>query len=91
MSADLMSRLWMLVQAYPALAFVFIAILCLLGTMQALALLSLSRPPLPLHQWEDDEAQARAVTRPAQLDSHIAAVDASAPWRRSGGNWRGEL
>lgn len=81
MAADLMSRLWLLVQAYPALAFIFLLILCLLGTLLALAVLSLSRPPLPLHQWEDDEAQARAVSGRMPLES----------WRRSGGNWQGDL
>ncbi len=78
---DLWHRLWQLVLTYPGLAFMLAVILCLLGTLLALALLSLSRPPLPLHQWEDDEAQARAVSGRVPLES----------WRRSGGNWKGDL
>jgi len=78
---DLWHRLWQLVLTYPALAFVLVVIVCLLGTLVALALLSMSRPELPLRQWEDDEAQARAVSGRVPLES----------WRRSGGNWRGDL
>lgn len=81
MAPDLWHRLWQLVLIHPGPAFMLVVILCLLGTLLALALLSLSRPPLPLHQWEDDEAQARAVSGRVPLES----------WRRSGGNWKGDL
>lgn len=81
MAPDLWHRVWQLVLTYPGMAIMLVVILCLLGTLLALALLSLSRPPLPLHQWEDDEAQARAVSGRVPLES----------WRRSGGNWKGDL
>lgn len=74
MSADLLPRLWLLASLYPGLAFVLIIIVCLLGTLVALAIVSMSRPELALHQWQDDDDQHRAVTRPAPL-----------PWGRAGG------
>ena len=81
MAPDLWARLWQLVLTYPSLAFMLVVILCLVGTLIALALLSMLRPEMPLRQWEDDEAQARAVSGRMPLDN----------WRRSGGNWRGDL
>ena len=74
MSADLLPRLWLLASLYPGLALLLIIIVCLLGTLVALAIVSMSRPELAMHQWEDDDEQARAVTRPAPL-----------PWGRAGG------
>ena len=74
MSADLLPRLWLLASLYPGLVLVLAIILCLLGTLVAVCLVSMSKPELPLHQWADDDEQARAVTRPAPL-----------PWGRAGG------
>lgn len=62
-SAELWVRLWLLASAYPWLAALFVALLSTLGTLFALALVSLARPELPLHQWEDDDDQHRAVSR----------------------------
>lgn len=81
MAPDLWSRLWLLVLTYPSPAFMAVVILCLVGTLIALALVSISRPRVPLDQWEDDAEQQSAVSRPAPLQS----------WRRSGGNWQGDL
>lgn len=78
---DLWQRLWQLVLTYPALAFMFGVILCLLGTLVALALLSGSRPRIPLQQWEEDDEQYRAVSGRAPLE----------PLRRSGSSWDGKL
>ena len=74
MSADLLPRLWLLASLYPGLVLVTFIIACMLGTLVALAIVSPSKPELPLHQWADDDEQARAVTRPAPL-----------PWGRAGG------
>ena len=63
MAGDLLHRLWWLVLAYPALAFMLVALLWLAGTLIALALLSMLRPELPLRQREDDDDQHRAVSR----------------------------
>jgi fatty acid desaturase len=59
--------------------------LCVIGF--ALCLVSMLRPDLPLHRWEDDEEQQRAVTRPAGLDKpthqvHIQPASNVIPWGR---------
>lgn len=81
MAGDLWSRLWVLAVAYPALALVFVIILCLAGTLIALSFVSMSKPELPLDQWQDDADQHQAVSGRMPLET----------WRRSGGNWHGEL
>ena len=75
-AADLWLHLWAVCLMYPAQAIAFVVVVFGLGTMVALCLVSMGRPELPLHQWEDDYEQARAVTRPAPLP---------VPWGRSGG------
>lgn len=57
------------------------------GTALALCLVGLVRPELPLHQWEDDDDQLRAVTRPAALEKpthhvHIQPAPDMVPWGR---------
>lgn len=81
MAPDLWHRLWQLVLTYPSLAFMLVVILCLVGTLIALALVSMARPHVPLDQWEDDAEQHKAVSRPVPLET----------WGRGGGNWRGDL
>jgi len=79
-SADLLARLWALAMLYPAQAMLLALALWMLAVLVGLAVLSMLRPELPLHQWEDDDDQHRAVTRPAGLQPSIT-------WRRSGGVW----
>lgn len=81
MSADLWGRIWLLCMAYPALAFMVLVMLCVAGTLVALAIVSMTRPALPLDQWQDDKDQVDAVSGRMPLDG----------WQRAGGNWRGDL
>lgn len=60
---DLLARLWLLALTYPGVAVVALLVLCLLGTLVALTIVSMLRPPLPLHQREDDAEQHRAISR----------------------------
>lgn len=69
LSADLIPRLWLLATNFPGVAFVALAIICLLGTLCACCLVSMIRHELPLHQWEDDEEQHRAVSKRLPLES----------------------
>lgn len=83
-AADIWARLWAVCQAYPAVAILLLVLLCIFGTLVATAITGLSRHELPLHRWEDDDEQAKAVTRPAPLQ-------VPPTWGRSGGNWWGKL
>lgn len=62
-TADLLPRLWLLATTYPGVAVVVLIIICLIGTLCALCLVSMTRHELPLHQWEDDDEQHRAISR----------------------------
>jgi hypothetical protein len=73
-------HLWAVCLAYPAQAIAFVVVVFGLGNVVALCLVSMGRPELPLHQWEDDDEQARAVSRPVSLET----------WRRSGAGWTGK-
>lgn len=73
------SNLLALAMAYPVQALLLAVVLWLLAIVLVLAIVSLSRPELPLHQWQDDDDQHRAVTRPAPLEA--------APWGRQRGLW----
>ncbi len=77
---DIWLHLWAICLAYPAQAIAFVVVVFGLGTMVALCLVSMGRPELPLYQWEDDDEQHRAVSRPVPLET----------WRRSGAGWTGK-
>jgi hypothetical protein len=72
---DIWMHLWAVCLAYPAQAIALVVVLFGLGNVVALCLVSLARPELPLHQWEDDDEQYAAVSRPAPL-----------PWGRARGD-----
>lgn len=79
---DIWSGLWLLVDQYPWVVAIFVVlVLCFIGTVVACALLALSGSQSAPARRLDDEEQQRLVTRPTSLDN----------WRRSGGNWHGEL
>lgn len=64
MPADnLWQDLWLLVLSYPWLWLLFVVLLCAFGTLVALALLSGNSRRIPLHQWDDDDEQHRAVSQ----------------------------
>lgn len=69
----MMATLWALALTYPAQAILLAVVLWLFVIVMVLALVSMTRHELPLHQWADDDEQHRAVTRPAPL-----------PWGRAG-------
>jgi fatty acid desaturase len=73
----MMATLWALAIAYPAQAILLVVVLWLFVIVVVLALVSMARPELPLHQWADDDEQRRAVTRPASLTGNNMI-----PWGR---------
>lgn len=80
-AAALLDRLWALALLYPAHAILAAVVLWMLLVLCVLALVGMLRPELPLHQWEDDDEQQRAVSRPGPLEPPAVS------WRRAGGNW----
>lgn len=56
-------------------------VLWLLAVCLVLVLLTMVRPTAPADRRRADDDQHRTVSKPAPLDS----------WRRSGGNWHGDL
>ena len=52
------------------MAILLAVVLWLFVIVVVLALVSMTRPELPLHQCADDDEQRRAVTRPAALGQH---------------------
>lgn len=80
-SADPWSRLWDLCMQYPAQASMLAVVLWLLLICVVLSIMAMTRPDAPADRRRDDEDQRRSVSRPVPLDS----------WRRSGGNWHGDL
>ena len=83
----MIADLWAMALANPWLAALLLLMLMCCGTALALCLVGLVRPELPLHQWEDDDDQLRAVTRPAALEQpthhvHIQPAPDMIPWGR---------
>lgn len=82
MNADLWSRIWLLCVAYPIWAVTLaLVIWCLIGTVFGLCICAMGRPRSPEAQRREDEDQAAAISGRAPLET----------WRRSDGNWKGEL
>lgn len=73
----MMAALWALALAYPAQAILLLVVLWLFVIVVMVALVSMTRPELPLHQWADDDEQHCAVTRPASLAGNNVI-----PWGR---------
>jgi hypothetical protein len=83
----IIQNLYDMALANPWWAALIALMLMCCGTGLALCLVGLVRPELPLHQWEDDDDQLRAVTRPAALEKpahqvHIKPADDLIPWGR---------
>ena len=65
--SGLWPSLWALALAYPVQSIMLLVVVWCLGIVVALCIVSPARQDLPLHQWEDDDEQHRAVSRPAPL------------------------
>lgn len=83
----MIADLWAMALSNPWWAALSVLMLMFCGTALALCLVGMLRPDLPLHRWEDDEEQQRAVTRPAGLEKpthhvHIQPADNVIPWGR---------
>lgn len=83
----MMAALWDMALANPWWAALVALMLMACGTALALCLVGMLRPDLPLHQWEDDQEQHDAVTRPGALEKpthqvHIAPASNVVPWGR---------
>ena len=79
--ADIWATLWDLCMQYPGQASMLAVVLWLLAVCLVRVLLTMVRPTAPADRRRDDDDQHRTVSKPAPLDS----------WRRSGGNWHGDL
>ncbi len=83
----MMANLYAMAAANPLWAWLAVALLWACGIGIALCLVAMTRRELPLHQWEDDDDQARAITRPAALEKPTHKVDIQPapnviPWGR---------
>ena len=83
----MIAMLWDMALANPWWAALIVLMFLCCSTGLALCIVGLARPELPLHQWEDDDDQHRAVTRPAALEKpahqvHIQPASNVIPWGR---------
>jgi hypothetical protein len=83
----MIANLWDMALANPWWAALIVLMFLCCSTGLALCIVGLARPELPLHQWEDDDDQHRAVTRPAALEKpahqvHIQPASNVIPWER---------
>ena len=63
MATDIWGRLWMLALAHPMQSIMLLVVVWCFGIVVAVCIVSPSRQELPMHQWEDDDDQVRAVSR----------------------------
>lgn len=85
----IIQHLYDMAVANPWWAWTALAIFWACGICVILCLLAMLRRELPIDQWQDDDDQFKAITRPASLEKpthkvHIQPPPNYIPWHRRG-------